>query len=178
MITSITHSGRFQWPRGLRRGSMAARSLGLWVRILPGKWMPLSCECCVLSGRGLRIGLNTLVQSFPLMSVECGVPECDNEALTMRKPWPTRVYFLSYPARKEYAPYNSHLWPVWMYHIFPNYLINGTVWEEKLLNIKYVFRFSLQVLSKIFLVLRIILRETVINVRRSSCKVQIIPLIL
>jgi len=27
--------------------------LRLWVRILPGAWMSVCCECCVLSGRGL-----------------------------------------------------------------------------------------------------------------------------
>jgi hypothetical protein len=42
-----------QCPRGLRRGSTAARLLGLWVRIPPRTWMYASCECCVLSGRGL-----------------------------------------------------------------------------------------------------------------------------
>jgi hypothetical protein len=31
--------GRSQWPRSLRRGSTAARLLGLWVRIPPGAWM-------------------------------------------------------------------------------------------------------------------------------------------
>ena len=50
---------RSQWPRGLRRGSAAARLLGLWVRIPPGAWMSVSCECCVLSGRGLCVGLIT-----------------------------------------------------------------------------------------------------------------------
>jgi hypothetical protein len=44
---------RSQWPRGLRRGSMAARLLGLWVLIPPTAWMSVSCECCELSGRGL-----------------------------------------------------------------------------------------------------------------------------
>jgi hypothetical protein len=50
---------RSEWPRGLRRGSAAARLLGLWVRIPPRAWMPVSCECCVLSGRGLCDGLVT-----------------------------------------------------------------------------------------------------------------------
>ena len=45
-----------QWPRGLRRGFAAARLLGLWVRIPPGARMPVSCECCVLSGRDLCDG--------------------------------------------------------------------------------------------------------------------------
>ena len=42
-----------QWPRGLRLWSAAARLLRLWVRIPPGAWIFVCCECCVLSGRGL-----------------------------------------------------------------------------------------------------------------------------
>jgi hypothetical protein len=42
-----------QWPCGLRRESTAASLLGLWFRIPPGTWMSVSCECFVLSGRGL-----------------------------------------------------------------------------------------------------------------------------
>ena len=45
--------GRSQWPRGLRRRSAAARLLRSWVRIPPGAWMFVCCECSVLSGRGL-----------------------------------------------------------------------------------------------------------------------------
>ena len=37
----------------------ASRPLGLRVRILPGAWVSVSCECCVLSGRGLCDGLIT-----------------------------------------------------------------------------------------------------------------------
>jgi len=44
---------RYRWPRGLRRGSAAARSVGLWVRIPPVAWMFMSLELCVLSGTGL-----------------------------------------------------------------------------------------------------------------------------
>ena len=43
----------------LRRGSSAARLLRLWVRIPHGAWMSVSCERCVLSGRGLCVGLIT-----------------------------------------------------------------------------------------------------------------------
>jgi hypothetical protein len=50
---------RSRWPRGLRRGSTAARLLGLWVRIPPRACMSVSCECCVLSNRGLCVGLVT-----------------------------------------------------------------------------------------------------------------------
>jgi hypothetical protein len=45
------------WPSGLRGGSSAARLLGSWVRILPRAWMSVSCDCCVMSGRGLCDGL-------------------------------------------------------------------------------------------------------------------------
>ena len=33
--------------------SMAALLLRLRVRIPPGAWMSLCCECCVMSGKGL-----------------------------------------------------------------------------------------------------------------------------
>jgi hypothetical protein len=65
LLTSLVHIlynivySQSQWPRGLRRGSTAARLLGLCVRIPPGAWMFVSCVCCVLSGRGLWIGLIT-----------------------------------------------------------------------------------------------------------------------
>jgi len=49
-----THSSRSQWPRGLKRGSAAARLLGLWVRIAPGTWMFVCCECCVVTLKSLR----------------------------------------------------------------------------------------------------------------------------
>ena len=48
---------RCQWPRGLRRRFAAARLPGLWVRVPPGAWMFVSCECCVLSGRVFCVGL-------------------------------------------------------------------------------------------------------------------------
>jgi hypothetical protein len=55
----INKRSRSQWPRGLRRGPAVARLLGLRVRIPPGSWMSVSCGCCVLSGRGLCVGLIT-----------------------------------------------------------------------------------------------------------------------
>jgi hypothetical protein len=57
-----------------------------------------------------------------------------------------------------------YLWPVWHYHIFPHYLINSTIFGNKLLNIKCVFWFSLQLLPETFLILGIIQREIIINV--------------
>ena len=48
---------RSQWPRGLRRRSSVASLLVLWVQIPPVTWTSASCECCVLSGRGLCVEL-------------------------------------------------------------------------------------------------------------------------
>ena len=56
-IMQLSIKRRSQWPRGLRRRSLAARLLRLWVRIPPGAWIFVCCERCVLSGRGLCHGL-------------------------------------------------------------------------------------------------------------------------
>jgi hypothetical protein len=42
----------------------------------------------------------------------------------------------------------SCLWPVWLYHIFPHYFINGTIFGKAWLNIKCMFWFYLWLLSK------------------------------
>jgi hypothetical protein len=42
------------------------------------------CECCVLSGLRLCVGLITRPEDG------CDVSECDREAAVMRRPWPTR----------------------------------------------------------------------------------------
>ena len=75
---------RSQWPRGLRRRS--TRLLRLWVRIPPGAWKSVCCECCVLSGRGLCDGLITRPEeSYRLWCVVV----CDLETSWMKRPWPT-----------------------------------------------------------------------------------------
>jgi hypothetical protein len=53
------------WLHSLRRA--ANRLLRLLVWILPGAWMFVCCECCVLSGRGLCEGLIT----HPEESTDC-----------------------------------------------------------------------------------------------------------
>ena len=69
-------TGQSQWPRSLRRRSTAARLLSSWVRIPPGAWMSVCCECCVLSGRGLCEELITRPEeSYRL----CCVVVCDLE---------------------------------------------------------------------------------------------------
>ena len=80
-----SYYGRSQWPRGLRRRSAAARLLRSWVRIPPGTWMFVCCECCVLSGRGLCDELITRPEeSYRLWCVVV----CDLETSIMRRPWP------------------------------------------------------------------------------------------
>ena len=56
---------------------MAACLLGLRVRIPPGIWLAVPCECCVLSGGDLCDGLITC----PEESYQMCVSECDGEAL-------------------------------------------------------------------------------------------------
>ena len=72
------------------------------------------------------------------------------------------------------APPYCHLQPLWLHHIFWHYLINGKIFGKKLLNIKRVFWFFLQLLFETFLILWRIQRDTVINVKRSSCRVSVI----
>ena len=77
---------RSQWPRGLRRRSATARLLRMWVRILPGAWTDVCCDCCVLSGRGLCDGLITRPEeSYRLRCVVV----CDLATSEMRRSWPT-----------------------------------------------------------------------------------------
>ena len=72
---------RSQWPRGIRRRSTAAHLLRSWVRIPPGAWMSLCCECCVLSGRSLCDDLVTRPEeSYRLWCVAV----CDIETSSMR----------------------------------------------------------------------------------------------
>ena len=92
------------------------------------------------------------------------------------------------------APY-WHLWPALYCHLWPatsvicdlrhtiicdlpdstiflpQYHINCTIFERKLLNTKRVFRFSLQLLSETFFILIKTERGIIINVLRCSCKV-------
>ena len=57
----------------------------------------------------------------------------------------------------------------------PHYLINGTIFGKKVLNIKCLFWFSLQIGSESFFILWRTERDMIKNVYRSSCKVPIFP---
>ena len=78
---SIGCTSRSRWPRGLRRGSAAARLLGLRVRIPPGHGCLslVSVMCCQVdvSASGW-----SLVHRSPN---ECGASECGLETTTMRR---------------------------------------------------------------------------------------------
>jgi hypothetical protein len=71
----------------LRCGSAAARLLGLRVRIPSGAWLPVSCECCVLSGREVSVTGWLFIQRS---LTKCGVSVCGSEAWIRRSPWSTR----------------------------------------------------------------------------------------
>jgi len=73
----------------------------------------------------------------------------------------------------QHAQYN-HLWPVRLYRIFPNCIIKGTIFEERLLNIKYAFSFSLNCSSETFFILRMTERDVVINVYWSAWRLPVI----
>jgi len=83
------------------------------------------------------------------------------------------VCSLRYPVRNSHAPY-CHLWLARLYRTFRHYLINGTIFGKKVLTIKCVSWFCLQLLSEIFLILRRKERDMIKNVHRSSCKVPVI----
>jgi hypothetical protein len=64
--------------------SAAARLLRMWVRIPPGVWMSVCCECCVLSDRSLCV--EPITRPEEPDRVWC-VVVCDLETSWMRTPW-------------------------------------------------------------------------------------------
>jgi len=80
------------------------------------------------------------------------------------------VCSLNYPKSNALASH-CHLWLAPLYSIFPHYLINGTIFEKKVLKTKYLFWISLQRLSETFLILRRNERDMIKNVHWPSCKV-------
>ena len=69
------------WDALLLRAWYLSRLLRLWIRIPPGVWMSVCCECCVLSGRGL---CDTLIthseESYRLWCVVVWSRNLKNEA--------------------------------------------------------------------------------------------------
>ena len=76
---------RSSTPSGLWRRLAAARLLRLRVRIPPEAYMPVSCECCVLSAR--VVCDEPIPRSEYPYQLWC-VTVCDLETSYIRKPWP------------------------------------------------------------------------------------------
>ena len=67
------------------QGSEVDRLLGLRVRIPPGEFFVVSCECCVLSGSGICDGpIPRPEKSYRMWCVIV----YDLETSRMRRPWP------------------------------------------------------------------------------------------
>ena len=66
-----------------------------------------------------------------------------------------------------------HLWPAPLYNIFPHYLTNDTIFEKKLLRMKCVFWYSLQLFSEKFFIPRRT-EWNIKNVYWYSCKLPVI----
>jgi hypothetical protein len=77
---------RSRWSRCLKRGSAAARLLGLGVRTTSGAWMSMSRVCCMLSRRGLWD--RPIPHPEEYYRVLC---LCDLETSTRRRPRPSRA---------------------------------------------------------------------------------------
>jgi hypothetical protein len=74
---------RSQWLRSLRRRSVVARLLRVWVRITSEAWTSVRSECFMLLGRGLCDRLITSPEeSYRLWCVVV----CDLETSWMRRP--------------------------------------------------------------------------------------------
>jgi len=70
--TMLTETSKFWYQSTklrLRRKTAASRLLGFWVRIPPGAWMSVSCECCVLSVRRADHSSRGILPSVVCLSV-------------------------------------------------------------------------------------------------------------
>ena len=70
LVKAIPVLCRSQWQRGLRYRSAAARMLRSWVRVPPGAWMFVCCECCQVETSATSW---SLVQRSPTV---CGASLC------------------------------------------------------------------------------------------------------
>ena len=84
---------------------------------------------------------------------------------------------VSYPECKSHlfcVDMYCHLWSVWLDHIFPHYLTNGTNFRQKLDKHKMCVLISTQLSSVTFLFLRRIRRDIIINGHRALCRLPVI----
>ena len=111
-------------------------------------------------------------QHNPVPRVQLGLAEFLGSCSSVDFPVCARPYSSS--KQNAWAVSYCHLWPVWLCQIYPHYLINDMIFEKKLLNLKFVFWFSLQILSETFLIPRTTEWDIIINAHWSSCTVHII----
>jgi len=96
-------------------------------------------------------------------------------------PWKRNKYYvfrvcvcsLSYPAYKMIARCFP-LWSAFLYHSFPHYLINGTIFVKKVIEYKMCILIFCTISVLNITILIIFRRDIVINVHRPSCKISII----
>jgi hypothetical protein len=88
--------------------------------------------------------------------------------------WWVRVFACSLTNQARSAPPYCHLRSLWLHYIFRHYLINGTIFEKKVIGHKMCVLILSVILFVIYLILRRIQRDIVINVKTSSCKEPVI----
>jgi hypothetical protein len=96
------------------------------------------------------------------------------------QPWKSNKYYIFWVyvcsvrhlACKAHAPCFD-LWRVWFYHTFPHYPTTGTTLGTNLINIEYVFCFSLKLFPETFLILTIIQEDISKNVNWCYCQILI-----
>ena len=76
---------------------------------------------------------------------------CSGKAMSITQPV---CVFVALVIQHAMRKHHIVLWPSPFYRIFPPYLTNGTILENKLLKTKCVFRVPLQLLAETFLFLR------------------------
>jgi len=74
------------------------------------------------------------------------------------------VCSLRYPACEAHEPYR-HLWPVWFYHIFPHYLLNGTVLGKRIIEHSMCVLIFSKHFGETFLIFTRTERHIIVNVR-------------
>ena len=84
-------------------------------------------------------------------------------------PYSSGLYsFLTYPACKAHSPHYIVICGLTVSTIFSTLFKKGMILGKKLVNIRYVFLFSLRILSENFLILRRIKRDIVINMYKCA----------
>jgi hypothetical protein len=76
--------------------------------------------------------------------------------------------------QRAYAVLHCHLWPVWLYHIFAHYPINGTIFGKKVIEHQLWIPIFCTTFVETFLILRRMQRDIIVSIYMSLCKVPVI----